>query len=33
MDLDTFLTIAWLVIGIAGYASYRYFSENVWLKC
>jgi hypothetical protein len=33
MDLETFLSIVLAVIGIAGYASYRYFSENVWLKC
>ena len=32
MSLDTFLTIACLVIGAISYAAYRYLRENVRLK-
>ena len=33
MTLDTFLIIACTLGAIVSYAGYRYFSENVWLKC
>lgn len=32
MTLDTFLTIASLVMTVVCYGLHRYFSENVWLK-
>jgi len=33
MSLDTFIGFALLVCGVIAYVGYRYFSENVWLKC
>ena len=33
MQLDTFIGIACMVLFVICCAGYRYFSENVWLKC
>ena len=31
MSLDTFLTIVFFVLGVAGYVAYRYLGKNVYL--
>lgn len=33
MSLDTFLIVCCLVGAVITYVGYRFFRENVWLKC